>query len=116
MKKLGMLILLFVPFALIGGQFDTLYVARVKPPSRLALGVFLPGFEVQYAGGKMNIICSTLIRNDSTGAVDTLAKRARLIGVDTSKVEIVYTTEDTLPGDWGRAQYELGPDGRFVRK
>lgn len=101
---------------------DTLWVLRIKPgktppgiSARDAFMIMLPDWRMVPAGeGKVNVWCSSLVRN-SEGRVDTLSYKIRIWGSDTTKTEIVSTT-DTVPDDWSSADYKLNPQGKFVKK
>jgi len=94
-------------------EIDTLWVLRSKADKSINL-IMLPGwkFETIDSEKKVNIACATLVR-DSVGNLVKLAYRTRLFGVDTSKLELRYTTEDSIPADYGLFRYKL--DGKFER-
>ena len=114
---------LLLPIGLFGQQAmgDTLWVARHKPTDRTAEMVILPGWKMVSSNPddstckKVNIICRAIVR-DSTGKVTVLSSRVRLVGMDTSKVELKYTTVDTLPGRYEPTKFKLDPSGKFQKK
>ncbi|MEW6027792.1 MAG: hypothetical protein AB1599_10945 [Planctomycetota bacterium] len=118
MKRI-LVFLLLLPVLLLAGPNDTLYVLRVAPDSvnanRQVLMVFLPDYITRPgAGTKIDVYCQPLIWNADSVRYDTAAAAWRLLGVDTAKHKIVYTTEDTLPAG-GIEGLILGVDGRFTR-
>lgn len=78
---------------------DTLWVVRDTGTVTVKIAS-LERFAIAPAPrpGKYNIIGS-IIRRDTLGRCIKLPSRARLINVDTSAVEIRYTTTDTIPAD-----------------
>jgi len=118
----AVLILLAAP-ALFGQQRlgDTLWVVRLKAPARDIQMGLLPGWSMVSANPddpdcrKVNITCRAAIR-DSAGKVVALRSGPRLLGVDTSRLEIKYTTVDSLPSGYGLGEWVLAADGRFARR
>jgi len=112
-------ILLLLPALLIAGPYDTLFVLRVSPDSvnanRQVLIAFPPGYFMRPgAGTKIDVYCQPLVWNADSVRYDTVSAAWRLLGVDTTRQKIVYTTEDTLPAG-GIEGLILGPDGKFTR-
>jgi len=136
--RLFIFFLLFIPSVLWGS--DTLWVARLKPPDRTILAVFPPGFiltETGNSGKKVDIAyrmfttASKVERWDSkanrmrlvtsniktAGVLDTMALKIRIYGMDTTRVEIRWTTEyDSIPENIGSGEWILNAEGKFERK
>lgn len=96
---------------------DTLWILRAKD-SRTAKVILKPGWKFisTSVDKKPNIACSIVVR-DSLGRAVGLSYRTRLFGVDTTRFELRYTTEDSLPSSWGESKYILDAQGKFaVRK
>ena len=94
---------------------DTLWAVRDRE-SRAISCIIAPGWQFESSGNakKPNIVCAVVLR-DSLGKVVKLSYRTRLFGVDTSKVELRYTTEDSLPGDYRLFKYKLNSKGKFEK-
>ena len=122
MRHIVMLLLLSVT-GLYGAQRmgDTLWVKRQRPDDRTAQLVILPGWSMVSSNPsdptcrKVNVTCQVLVR-DSLGDVVAIEKRIRIFGMDTSKCEIKYTTQDTIPSDFKEGKFKLDFDGKFKKK
>ncbi len=119
-KRLILLFVLILPLSVFAGEKDTLWVARVIPgkgnTARHVVAVMASGWTTRPALGKnkVDIRCRMIFWNADRVRYDTTDMGWRLLGMDTTKVRLVYTTEDTLAAG-GFSNKLLDADGKFTR-